>query len=83
MCVSDSEADNEQTLPSELDVKKLNPKAPRHSNRGSARKRFNYSTRHHPQDKQISGFGRKRAMHSEDDDADARSYSAKRGKMVK
>jgi hypothetical protein len=81
MCISDSEGEDGDRPVSKLDRNRL--KAARHSCRGEALKDVDYSTKHHPQDKDIRGFRKRRTTQSEEGDATARISLAKRRKIIK
>jgi hypothetical protein len=81
MCISDSEAEDTRRPNPKLSGGESDLKAVRHSCRGEAQKDVDYSTRHHPQDKDIPGF-RKRMTQSEEGNGAACTSSAKRRKMV-
>ena len=82
MCISDSEAEDVRRPVSKLDRSKSDLKAARHSCRGEALKDVDYSTRHHPQDKDIPGFRKRRTTQLEEGNAAARTWLAKRRKIV-
>ena len=82
MCISDSEAEDARRPISKLDLNKLELKAARHSCRGEALKDVDYSTRRHPQDKDIPGFRKRRTMQSEEGNTTAEISLAKRRKVV-
>jgi hypothetical protein len=83
MCISDSEVEDTRCPNPKLSGSKSDLKAARHSCRGEAQKDVDYSTKHHPQDQDIPGFGKRRMMESEGGMAAARISSAKRRKLVK
>lgn len=78
MCISDSEAEDAIRPVSKSDRRET----VRHSHRGEALKDVDYSTRHHPQDKDIPGFRKRRTAQSAEGNATAALSSAKRLKMV-
>jgi hypothetical protein len=82
MCISDSEAEDSRRPVSKLNLSKSDLKAVRQSYRSKSLKDVDYSTRHHPQDKDIPGF-RKRTPQSEESSAAAYMSSAKRRKIIK
>jgi hypothetical protein len=82
MCISDSDAEDARRPIFKLDRGKSDLKAARHSCRGEALKDVDYSTRHHPQDKDIPGFRKRRTTQSEEENAVARTWLAKRRKVV-
>ena len=82
MCISDSEVEDTKCPNSKLTGSKSDLKAVRYSCRGEAQKDVDYSTKHHPQDPDIPGFGKRRMMQTEEGMAAARISSAKRRKIV-
>ncbi len=83
MYISDSEEDDELRLPCKVDWRKSDSKSSRHSCRCEALKEVDYNTRHHPQDKDIPGFRRRRLVQLEEDSAATRALSAKRCKTTR
>ena len=82
MCISDSETEDVRRPVSKLDRSKSDLKAARHSCRGEALKDVDYSTRRHPQDKDISDFRKRRTMQLEEGNTTAEISLAKLRKVV-
>ena len=82
MCISDSEVEDTKCPNPKLSRSKSDLKAARHSCRGEALKDVDYSTKHHPQDQDIPGFGKRRTTQSEEGMGAARTWLAKRRKVV-
>ena len=82
MCISDSEVEDTKCPNPKLSGSKSDLKAVRYSYRGKAQKDVDYSTKHHPQDPDIPGFGKRRMTKLEGRMAAARMSLTKRRKIV-
>ncbi|KAI7423214.1 hypothetical protein KC336_g7942 [Hortaea werneckii] len=84
MCIPNSNVDDEPALPPETHSSEVVPKPSRQSSRVEASKEIDYSTRHHPQDKDLSVMRRrKRVSQSTTEEGRVRAPPTKRRKVIK
>lgn len=84
MCIPDSNADDEPALPPKTHYSEAVPRPSRQSSRVETSKEIDYSTRHHPQDKDLPVMRkRKRVSQSTTEEGKVRAPPTKRRKVIK